>query len=89
MSESQPTRGLPIRVRIEHINGGDCADPTACTLQPNGSLVFSGFVGDAVHVVDANIKSHSMVTGLWARPTNALRFNFDADLFWAESKKSS
>jgi len=64
---------------------GDCADPTVCTLQPDGSLVFSGFVGDTTHVVDANIKSHSMLTGLWARPTKAIRFNFDADLFWADS----
>jgi len=64
---------------------GDCADPTACTLQPDGSLVFSGFVGDTTHQVDANIASHSMLAGLWARPTNALRFNFDADLFWANS----
>jgi len=64
---------------------GDCADPTGCTLQPDGSLVFSGFVGDTTHQVDANIASHSMLAGLWARPTNALRFNFDADLFWANS----
>ena len=64
---------------------GDCADPTACTLQPDGSLVFSGFMGDTMHVVAANVKSHSMLTGLWARPTNALRLSFDAELFWADS----
>jgi hypothetical protein len=64
---------------------GDCADPTACTLQPDGSLVFSGFTGDDSHQVDANITSNSMLAGLWARPTNALRLSFDADLFYADS----
>ena len=64
---------------------GDCADPTACTLQPDGSLVFSGSAGDSSHVVVANIASHSMLSGLWARPTNSLRLNFDVDLFWADS----
>ncbi len=64
---------------------GDCTDPTACTQQPDGSLVFSGSTGDTSHVVDANIASHSMLSGLWARPTNAIRLSFDADLFWADS----
>ncbi len=26
-----------------------------------------------------------MLWGIWARPTNALRLSFDADLFWADS----
>lgn len=64
---------------------GDCSDPTACTQQPDGSLVFSGLAGDTSHVVDANIASHSILSGLWARPTNALRLSFDTDLFWADS----
>lgn len=64
---------------------GDCADPTACTQRADGSLVFSGFVGDTSHVVDANIASHSMLSGIWARPTDTLRLSFDVDLFWADS----
>jgi hypothetical protein len=64
---------------------GDCADPTSCTQQPDGSLVFSGFVGDDSHQVDANIASYTMLSGLWARPTKSLRLNFDMDLFWADA----
>ena len=64
---------------------GDCADPTGCTQQPDGSLVFSGLTGDTAHAVDANITSHSMLSGLWARPTNTFRLSFDMDLFWADS----
>lgn len=64
---------------------GDCADSTACTLQPDGSLLFSGFSGDDTHQVDADIKSHSMLAGFWVRPTSALRFSFDTELFWADS----
>jgi hypothetical protein len=64
---------------------GDCSDPTACTQQPDGSLTFSGLIGDTSHVVDADIHSHSMLAGLWARPSNTLRVSFDTDLFWADS----
>jgi hypothetical protein len=65
---------------------GDCADPTACTLQPDGSLIFSpGALGDAAHDRDANITSHSLLSGFWARPSDRLRLNFDLDLFWADS----
>jgi hypothetical protein len=64
---------------------GDCSDPTGCTLQPDGSLVFSGSFGDTSHVQDADITSHSVLAGFWARPTSNLRLNFDADLFWADS----
>ncbi len=64
---------------------GDCLDPTACTRQPNGSLVFSGSFGDTSHVLDADINSYSMLSGIWARPTNALHLSFDLDLFWADS----
>ena len=65
---------------------GDCADATVCTLQPDGSLTFSpGSLGDLTHVQDADINSYSMLSGIWARPTNALRLNFDLNLFWANS----
>jgi hypothetical protein len=64
---------------------GDCSDPTGCTQQADGSLIFSGFFGDTGHVQDANINSHSMLSGIWVRPTNNLRLNFDSDLFWADS----
>jgi hypothetical protein len=64
---------------------GDCSDPTGCTAQPDGSLVFTGSVGDTSHVTDADIASHSALAGLWARPTSTLRLSFDMDLFWADS----
>jgi len=64
---------------------GDCADPTGCTLQPDGSLVFSGSDGDESHAVQANIGSHSLLAGLWARPGKDWRLSFDTDLFWADS----
>ncbi len=65
---------------------GDCADPTACTLQPDGSLTFSpGALGDLAHAQDADITSHSLLSGIWARPTANFRLNFDMDLFWADS----
>jgi len=64
---------------------GDCSDPTGCTQLPDGSLVFSGSTGDAGHVFNASINSHSMLTGLWARPTSNLRLSFDNELFWANS----
>ena len=65
---------------------GDCADPTACTLQPDGSLTFSpDALGDLFHARDADITSHSLLSGFWARPSDRLRMNFDVDLFWADS----
>ena len=65
---------------------GDCADPTACTLQADGSLVFSpGSLGDPTHVKDADVTSHSMLSGIWVRPNSNLRLNFDWELFWADS----
>jgi hypothetical protein len=72
---------------------GDCTQdstgalPSGCNPNPNGdgSLVFSGSTGDTGHVVDANIASQSMLSGIWARPTDSLRFSFDVDLFWADS----
>ena len=65
---------------------GDCSDPTVCTQQPDGSLTFSpGALGDTFHAQNADITSHSMLSGLWARPSNNLRLNFDLELFWADS----
>jgi hypothetical protein len=65
---------------------GDCVDPTVCTPQPDGSLTFSpGSLGNLTHVQDADINSYSMQSGIWARPTNAIRLNFDWDFFWADS----
>jgi hypothetical protein len=65
---------------------GDCADPTVCTQQPDGSLTFSpGALGDATHNQAADITSHSLLSGIWTRPTNNLRLNFDLDLWWADS----
>jgi hypothetical protein len=70
---------------------GDCTQddtgalPSGCVQQPDGSLVFTGSFGDTSHVSNADINSYSMLSGLWARPTDALRLNFDVDLFWADS----
>ena len=65
---------------------GDCADLTACTPVGDGSYTFSpGALGDATHNQAADITSHSLLSGIWARPTNNLRFNFDLDLLWADS----
>ena len=64
---------------------GDCTDPTACSLQADGSLVFSGSFGDTAHALDADINSYSLLSGIWARPTSAIRLSFDVDLFWADS----
>jgi hypothetical protein len=64
---------------------GDCSDPTACTQQPDGSLVFSGVTGDDGRVFNASINRNSMLSGIWARPTNNLRLSFDGELFWANS----
>jgi hypothetical protein len=64
---------------------GDCSDPTACTQQADGSLVFSGLLGDISHVVDANIASYSMLAGIWVRPSSTFRVSLDTDLFWADS----
>ena len=70
---------------------GDCtpddtgALPSGCVQQPDGSLVFAGTFGDSGHVQQADISSYSMLSGFWARPTSALRLNFDLDLFWADS----
>jgi hypothetical protein len=65
---------------------GDCSDPTVCTQQPDGSLTFSpGALGDTAHAQNADITSHSMLSGLWARPSTNLRLNFDLELFWADS----
>jgi hypothetical protein len=64
---------------------GDCADPTACTLQPDGSLVFTGASGDTGHVFDASINSNSLLMGVWAHPTGKFRMSFDGELWWANS----
>jgi hypothetical protein len=65
---------------------GDCADPTVCTQQPDGSLTFSpGALGDTTHDQDADINSYSILAGTWIRPINNLRLNFDLDILWADS----
>jgi hypothetical protein len=71
---------------------GDCApDPitlvTPCASGPfPGSLIASpGDVGPTTHSENADITSHSLLSGLWVRPSSNLRLNFDLDLFWADS----
>ena len=64
---------------------GDCEDPTACTAQPDGSLVFTGSTGDTGHVFNASINSNSLLLGAWARPSSTLRLSFDGELWWANS----
>ena len=38
--------------------------------------------------MNADITSHSLLAGIWARPTDTLRINFDTELFWADSAYS-
>jgi len=64
---------------------GDCADPTACTQQPDGSLVFTGSAGDTGHVFDASINNNSALSGIWARPSSNLRLSLDVELSWANA----
>jgi hypothetical protein len=67
---------------------GDCPAPgtPGCTLQPDGSVVFSGpqpGSDTARNLTDIN--AHSALFGLWTRPMDSLRISFDLELFSADN----
>ena len=71
---------------------GDCALPkggtfpadlpAGCTLQPDGSVVFTGLTGDSdtAHNLSADINGNSALMGLWVRPANNFRTSFNLEL---------
>jgi hypothetical protein len=61
--------------------------PAGCTLNSDGSVTFSGLTpaSDTAHNVDADINGHSALFGIWGRPTDKLRTNFDMELFSADA----
>jgi hypothetical protein len=61
-------------------NRGDCV---GLPLNPDGSCSFSGEIDSDSDV--AKVAEHSGLLGLWARPTDALRLNFDMELFSADN----
>lgn len=75
---------------------GDCALPpngtfpqslpAGCTLQPDGSVVFTGFTpdSDTAHSLAADINGHSALFGFWLRPAGNFRLSADVELFSAD-----
>ena len=68
---------------------GDCAGatlPAGCTLNTDGSVTFSGVTAASDTVRSAfPINQHSGLFGLWARPIDALRLNFDLEILSADN----
>jgi len=65
-------------------NRGDCSDPTQCTAQPDGSLLFSNASEPETDSRRSIINERSLLLGLRSRPTDALRVSFDLELFSAD-----
>jgi hypothetical protein len=69
---------------------GDCTLvagllPAGCTAMPDGSVVFSGLMaGSDTQRNDLLINENSGLIGLWARPTDTLRINFDGEFFYSD-----
>ncbi len=73
---------------------GDCALPTGgtfpaslpdgCTLQANGSVVFTGASGDTAHNLAADINGNSALFGLWLHPASNFRAGVNVELFSAD-----
>jgi hypothetical protein len=61
-------------------NRGDCAD---LPLNPNGTCTFTGEFDSEVESVDIN--THTGLVGLWFRPIQNLRVNFEAEAGYADS----
>jgi hypothetical protein len=57
-------------------NRGDCASEP---LNPDGTCSFAGEIANEEGLVEVN--EHSGLFGIWVHPTDALRVNFDAELF--------
>src|SRR5262249_55500606 len=68
---------------------GDCAGavlPPGCTLQVDGSIVFSGLAPGSDTAIDTFlIREHSALIGLWALPLDTLRMSADVELFSADN----
>lgn len=70
---------------------GDCAKtgtppvaPANCTLQSDGSVVFTGFTGDTAVNTDSR-NEYSGLIGLWARPVDQVRISLDVELMSADN----
>ena len=61
-------------------NRGDC---TGLPLNADGTCSFSGEIDSEDDLIEVN--EHSMLVGLWAHPSDALRVNFDLELFSADN----
>ncbi len=76
---------------------GDCAIPSGgnfpadlpagCTLESDGSVVFSGLTADSdtEHGLVTDIHGNSALFGMWVRPANNFRSSFNLELFSADS----
>lgn len=68
---------------------GDCAKvnnvvPANCTLQADGSVIFTGTTGDTARNTD-ELHEYSALIGIWARPVDQLRFTLDTELMSADN----
>jgi hypothetical protein len=59
--------------------------PTGCTLNGDGSISFLTPAQTASPIQPIYINEEAGVIGIWARPTDNLRFSFDADLMSADN----
>jgi hypothetical protein len=68
---------------------GDCAGatlPAGCVQNSDGSTTFSGLTATSdTQRSSFPINEHSGLLGLWARPNNALRMNFDLEILSADN----
>jgi hypothetical protein len=58
--------------------------PDGCTLQSDGSIIFSGLTGDDAHNLAADINGNWALFGLWVRPASNFRVGVNADFFSAD-----
>jgi len=68
---------------------GDCAGatlPAGCVQNSDGSVTFSGLTATSDTARNLfPISEHSALLGLWARPNDALRMNFDLEIMSADN----
>jgi hypothetical protein len=58
--------------------------PKGCTLQADGSTIFSGTTGDPEHELAADINGNSALFGLWVHPASNFRAAVNVELFSAD-----
>jgi hypothetical protein len=71
---------------------GDCSLdengqlPSACALQTDGSIIYSGPAADndEAHDLAVDINGNSALAGIWVRPQKDLRASFNVELFSAD-----